>query len=139
MVPTMDGVVTEIEEVVDMFAAVRIGPPAHHDIRKQGTTRLEYILNTLAASSIRTRSKPQGRTFPALAIVILALRGEATTTRCSRQGPKGGVYTNVSLVERLATKHSEHWRRRGGGQQECGRIRLLLQRDRPDAHHGSAS
>jgi pyruvate/2-oxoglutarate dehydrogenase complex dihydrolipoamide dehydrogenase (E3) component len=101
----MDGVITSIKDVVDLFRRGRIGPHAIMNYQSKEQLDLEYILNTPGRIVDAHTVEAAGRTFRARNL-ILALGARPQLLDVPGKDLKG-VYTNVSLVETLDYEPSE--------------------------------
>ncbi|WP_022949755.1 FAD-dependent oxidoreductase [Methylohalobius crimeensis] len=111
--PNMDGVVTSIKDVVDLFRRGRTGPHAMMNYQSKEQLDLEYVLNAPGRIVDRHTVEVAGRRFTAKNLVLgLGARPQALDIPGS--GLKG-VYSNVSLVETLDYEPSDTIVVLGGG------------------------
>jgi 2-oxopropyl-CoM reductase (carboxylating) len=130
--PPMDGIITSIKEVVDLFRRGRIGPHAIMNYQSKEQLDLEYILNVPGRIIDAHTVEAAGRKFRARNL-ILALGSRPQLLDVPGKNLKGVCQFGGDA--RLRTLRN---RGRGRRQQDGGRIRLLFQRDRPSNRHGSA-
>jgi pyruvate/2-oxoglutarate dehydrogenase complex dihydrolipoamide dehydrogenase (E3) component len=103
--PNMDGVLTSIKDVVDLFRKGRTGPHAIMNYQSQEQLDLEYVLNAKGKIVDAHTVEVAGRRFKAKNLIL------ATGTRPQVIDVPGsdlkGVYTNVNLVETLDYEPSD--------------------------------
>lgn len=97
--PPMEGVITSIKEVVDLFRRGRTGPHAMMNYQSKEQLDLEYVLNAPARIIDAHTVEAAGRRFTARNLV-LGLGARPKPLDVPGIGLKG-VYDNVSLVETL--------------------------------------
>ncbi len=103
--PKMDGVITSIKDVVDLFRQGRTGPHAIMNYQSKEQLDLEYVLNAKGKIIDAHTVEVAGRRFKAKNLIL------ATGTRPQIVDVSGndlkGVYTNVNLVETLDYEPSD--------------------------------
>ncbi|PKO84704.1 MAG: dihydrolipoamide dehydrogenase [Betaproteobacteria bacterium HGW-Betaproteobacteria-11] len=101
----MDGVVTSIKDVVDLFRRGRTGPHAIMNYQSKEQLDLEYILNAPGKIIDSHTVEVAGRRFTAKNLVLgLGARPQALDIPGS---DLKGVYSNVNLVETLDYEPSD--------------------------------
>ncbi len=97
--PKMDGIVTSIKDVVDLFKRGRTGPHAIMNYQSKEQLDLEYILNAKGTIIDSHTVEVAGRQFKAKNL-ILATGAHPQVLDVPGKDLKG-VYTHVNLVETL--------------------------------------
>lgn len=97
--PDMEGVITPLKEVVDVFRAGRNGPHAMMNYQSKEQLAIEYVLNAQGRIIDRHTVEVAGRRFKAKNL-ILALGARPQPLGVPGEGLKG-VYDYETLVETL--------------------------------------
>jgi pyruvate/2-oxoglutarate dehydrogenase complex dihydrolipoamide dehydrogenase (E3) component len=135
---SLDGVVTSIKDVVDLFRRGRIGPHAIMNYQSKEQLDLEYVLNAQGRIIDRHTVEVAGRRFRAKNL-ILGLGARSQILDIPGKELKG-VYTYESIVETLDYEPSKTVVVVGGGKtaveygsffSATGRRTIMVARTRP--------